>query len=568
MDSNTIDNAIERGFESTKQPRYISPERFFQEIARMSIDALNAPPRLQNGDGRYRDRWMFKFLDEESHLSGILNSVVQIDMNRRWKLTGSERQVRRYANRLANFAGGTKRSWREFISMAAMSYYVTDLGYVAEIEREVTDSEVSPMLSMYSVDPTRCLLTGDWRYPLIYEPVPATASIGLNTYGSNLAAHDPARNNLMPNEFQAWRASDFIHSNAMPSPREEERGLGHSAVGRSLTLAQIMVGMYKYQLEKLDVRPPLGYFVTSIPKKIFDNLQDEQQDAQADMGQYFRGTYAIMGADKDELMRFVALSEMPDELDPTKFTEVLMKGISLNFGYPVQEFYTISGANIAATSSDTRVQTEMATTKGEMAFALSMQEDIQRELPASLMFTYEQRNDAGVKVRAETEKLISETANILYGLGRTPGQPEEEGAAVLTRAQMEYWLAERGVIPREWSADITDVEEANLRRMRREMRDKPQVRFAAAAFPSEPIIEFEYPTNRERIIWESGTDVLKREYYPVAVIARETLLEDEDADITITDADIDALIELSAEWDSALKDYLNAPLVEDEEDAN
>jgi len=227
---------------NSRQDRYKNPQEFFNRVY-MNTDKvyLNLPP--YSNDTRQRDLALAHFIHSEPYLAGVLNSAVQIDINRRWTLTGAKSQVNRFAKRMMNFENG--HGWRSLFQKLSHSFYASDLAYVGEIVR--VGGEDGALDSIIDVDPTRCLLTGDLRTPLKYFP----------KYGSSYL------------EPQEWKSSYFMKDNQLPSYLEEMKGVGYCAVSRCIELAKIMIGVYAFYQEKLDSSPPQGYGYTNIPKDTF-----------------------------------------------------------------------------------------------------------------------------------------------------------------------------------------------------------------------------------------------------------------------------------------------------------
>jgi len=69
---------------------------------------------------------------------------------------------------------------------------------------------------------------------------------------------------------------------------------------------------------------------------------------------------------------------------------------------------------------------------------------------------------------------------------------------------------------------------------------------AAQLFPTEPIIRYHWPSEREVVLWDRASDVLRRQSWPVAVTRQQ---EDDGAvlfaegDVTITEGDVERAIE-------------------------
>jgi len=149
----------------SKQPRFVEDsDNFFGSVIRwVKMADIEAP--AYSSKSKKRDTWLTEFWPREPHLAGVLNSVVAIDKNRGWTLTGPDDQVDRFLPVFRNAEGGM--GWRTYFSKGALSFYSTDLGFVTETAR---DGEYGPLAGIYNVDPTLCEMSGKVDYPLKYKP--------------------------------------------------------------------------------------------------------------------------------------------------------------------------------------------------------------------------------------------------------------------------------------------------------------------------------------------------------------------------------------------------------------
>lgn len=468
----------------SRQPRYHNPQEFFQRILMLTNKiALDVPP--YSNDTRQRDLALAHFIHNEPYLAGVLNSAVQIDINRRWTLTGAKSQVNRYAKRMQRFENDN--GWRALFQKLSHSFYASDLGYVGEIIR--VGGEDGALDSIVSVDPTRCLLTGDLRRPLKYFP----------KYGHSYL------------EPQEWKPNFFMQDNALPSYLEEMKGVGYCAVSRCIELAKIMVGVYSFYQEKLDSAPPLGYAYTTFTKEQFNEaVQDAIIDQENQGNRYFKDALMLYGATPETILQFVGFAETPENFDLEIFTELLMKGYALQFGYSVDEFYTVRAGTFGR-GRETDMQMKQASTKGELEFANSFETRYQKELPTSILFKFEERDDEYSKVKAETDKLIAETISEVYQL-----KLGVEGEPLLDKTQAMELGVRLGLFPSEWTTQIEDAQVNSEKPQdvaKDELMESEEVRMAIQEFPHEPIVQYN-SNGRTQTIWKSGYDAMPR-YYQV-----------------------------------------------------
>lgn len=492
---------VERALSEAKsrQPRFApDPDRFFASVYGWVDSGLDAPP--YQADSRTRDRWLSAFWPREPHLAGVVNSVVGIDKNRNWSLTGGRTSVRRYEAVLrSSLAAPDLGGWRNFFSAQSLSYYTSDLGAVAEIGR---DGEDGPLRTLWHLDPARCRLTGKPEAPLQYD----------NT-------RDP------------WRLGDYFRVPSLPSADETMHGLGFCAVSRCFELAALMVAVYTHQKEKLLARAPKGLLLLQgISESQWVDAMAAREAPLSQREQDYFGGVAVLateGLDKPEA-RLVALSELPDGFDAETFTNLLMYGYALAFGYDATEFWPVQFGALGR-GRETEIQHRKATGKGGHDFISGYQEHLQDLLPESLFFEFEERDAEGELRDAEISAAWADVANAMY----------QAGMGTLDRDEARSILADRGVIPAEWAETADEnawVDAEGLERAR--LLDNARVRRAIERTPDEPIVRYTWPMGRERVLWRSGAEALARRSHPVA---RADVLY-ADGEVTITDADVDRAI--------------------------
>jgi hypothetical protein len=519
--------AVERARElpKSRQPRFATKaESFAGAVMRWvkSAKALEEPDYAANS--MRRDTWLSDFWRLEPHLASVLNSVVMIDQNRGWTLTGGRNQVYRYTNVLHNYHLTPELAgWRPGLGGTALSFYTTDLGGIAEIWRE---GRGGPLRGLVHVDSTRCRLTGSIKTPLRYNP--------------------------LSGRVQNWTMGDYFRVTSMPSIQEKYLGLGFCGVSRCLDLAKIMVAIYEHDQEMVGAKMPKGILLLQgIDEPAWDAAL-EARDAKLDSleRQYFGGVFTLLSPGIDQIdAKLVALSQLPANFDLETFTNLLMYGYAAAFGYDASEFWPVQYGGLGR-GRETEVQHIKATAKGGIAFALTFQEQLQELLPDTLQFDFEQRDDEASLLEAQVAQAWADVAKTLAAADPV------SNVSLLDREQALTMLVDAGVIPAEWTefeeeSQATDTEEARMSRLRQEALSWPTVSRAIAHFPTEPIIRYHWPSGRETVLWEWGLDALKRSVWRGAVLdqvrqdvaAGEVLYRAPDGDFEITQGDVDRAIE-------------------------
>lgn len=529
--TNQLGEMVERAKDdiTSQQPRFhdVDPNDFYISVMDWIIKAEEVePPYAVNS--RRRDNWLSNYWHQEPHLAGVLHSLISIDSNRGWTLTGGRNQVIRYRNIIHNWmaAPGTI-GYRSGVSSAALSFYTTDLGAIIENGR---DGDAGPLRGFFHVDPTQCRLSGNREAPLKYKPVAQKEA--------------------------DWALKDYMRVVSMPSILEKFNGLGYCFESRALDLAKIMVAVYQHDLEQLGAQAPRGLLLLKgIAEKQFNNAMEARKEkAQGEGWKYFAAVAVLatssIGADLDA--KLVALSNLPAGFDIQKWTAMMMYGYALCAGYDPSEFYPVQFGSIGR-GTETEVQHMKATGKGGLNFALSLQEQMQRPdiLPDTLEFGFEQRDDAGALLEASVQQAW---VNV-YKAVRETGAVIADVEGGITRDEFRSLLAEKGIIPREWTEieeeseatdtgeDDEDVSRWNKNRRRDYLMSLPYIYRVIETFPDDAIVRYGWPKDKVSILWErAGTLTDTRVWRMVKRQDEGATLYDEDG-IIITEGDVNRAID-------------------------
>lgn len=452
------------------QPRFskVSPDKFFTSLLRfVNSDIQNEPQRSVNST--IRDSWLRRVWPQEPYLAGVINSVVSIDKNRGWTITGGRNQVKRFVDIIHNrfYFAPDLTGWRMSFGGSALSYYTSDIGSVTELGR---NGEDGPLDSLYFVDPARCTLTGNFDSPLKYRP----ASGG--------------------NE-QVWRSNDYFRVVSLPDTDEATYGLGYCALSRCIELAKIMIGIYQYDNEMLLNRAPRGLLLLKgiTQEQWEDAMQAREARLDGDEKKYYGAVNILASLDPGVELdaQLVALSSLPAEFNQQIFTDLLMYGYSVCFGYDPREFWPVS-AGALGTATETEAQHRKAGGKGGLDFTLGFAERLQEELPNTLQFEFEERDLDGELANATVEQAQADVVTSIYESGL------REGAPLITQQQGQILLAEKGLIDPEWTENqeetvATDTEDDVNRALQNE-----RVQRAIWKYPNEPIVQYSFRVENGR----------------------------------------------------------------------
>lgn len=484
IQAGTIRAAADQNAES-KQPRFL-PDRkflgdFFQRIYGWAKDSIHDMP-LYSRDSIRRDKWLEMVVKKEPYLFGILQSVVAIDKNRGWTLIGGRNQVSRFTKILHSFEAAPDLSgWRNGMSVAAQSYYGADLGCIVEIGRTIQNG---PLAALFTVDPTTCRLTGDIDSPLEY------------TSGTN-------------EDQKNWGPNDYFRIASMPSIRENMNGLGFCAISRSIELAQVLVGVFDHDKEQLGSKAPKGILTIAglTQEQWAEALAEAEDEQKAQESRFFSNILALASDTGTVSANLTSFSNLPGGFDQQKFTEMIICGYALNFGYDPREFWPISAGALGGTGTEIENQHRRATTKGGLDFALGFQEKLQDELPDTLQFDIEQRDVNGDISELDYRQKVVTMINDL----RMKVNPDEP--ANISFEQAQSMLVEYKIIPDEWTSteepvNVTDTDDNADNTLERE-----RVQRAIEKFPDQEIVIYSSKTNKTRTLCTAQRDGSKRHFF-------------------------------------------------------
>lgn len=515
---NAIDRAameVERQTENaSRQPRFTEGAKGFSTFVRFvrSSELENAPEYSVHS--KKRDQWLRGVWKMEPHLAGVVNSVTLIDSNRGWTLTGGRNQVARYLDIFHEADGG--EGWRTFLRKVSQSYWTTDMGGITEIGR---DGVGGPMRGLYHVDSARCELSGDVDFPLTYYPVNGAV--------------------------QQWTPQDFFRVASMPSDDEAMRGLGFCAVSRCFEIVKLLHAVLMHDQEKLLARAPKGLL-------LLQGISEEQWNTSLEMREenlnsmerrYYGGVQILASSGIDQIdAKLVALSQLPDHFDARQFMDLSMYAFALCFGYDPSEFWPVEFGALGR-GKETEVQHAKASGKGGLDFALHIQERLQRELPESLHFEFEQRDDQGELLIASVDKAKLSVVTSIYESGLQQGVP------LITWDEARSLLAAARIIPPEWTAVEEDFEVSDTydiasapRGQREQLLDSLAVQRAMRRFPNEQIVQYTWPSQKMRVIWDPNVERSTKIFHPRAVKRQEGDVLYEGDGVIITEGDVDNAI--------------------------
>lgn len=509
-----------RNGSNSQQPRFneVKPSQFFTSLFRFfNTDIQNEPSHSVNS--RERDVWLSKVWKLEPYMAGVINSVTSIDKNRGWTITGGRNQVRRFSKMLHErfFYAPDLSGWRMSFGGSALSYYTSDLGSVTEIGR---DGQNGPVDSLYFTDPARCTLTGRFDFPLKYDP----------TDGNE----------------QLWAREDYFRIASLPDTAEQLYGLGYCALSRCIELLKIMVGIYQYDNEMLLNKAPRGLLLL---KGITQEQWEEAMTArtaklEGDEKRYYGAVNVLAQVDPGVELeaQLTALSSLPAEFNQQIFTDLLMFGYALCFGYDPREFWPVTGGQLG-TATETEAQHRKAGAKGGLDCTLGFSEQLQEEFPDTVQFEFEERDLDGELANAEVEQAQADVVTSIY-----ESENDKDGP-LISREEGRIMLAERMIIDPEWTENeeetvATDTEDVPTQsdatpspsdeetENTNAALQNERVQRAIWQYPDEPIVQYRFSVENGREKHEYKTLLkptqAKRRFYSFGQMVRRQVGEFDD----------------------------------------
>jgi hypothetical protein len=449
----------------SRQPRFkeVSPNNFFTSLFRFVNTDIHDEPDYGN---RERDAWLRRVWKLEPYLAGVLSSVVSIDKNRGWTITGGRNQVRRFVKMLHErfFFAPDLSGWRMSFGGCAQAYYTADLGVPIELAR--LGARDGPLWELDFMDPSRCYLTGNPELPLRYS--------------------SSGRGNIVP-----FGPDDYFRVVSMPDTDESLFGLGYCAVSRCIELAKIMIGIYQYDNEMLLNRAPRGLLLLKgiTEKQWIDAMTARNAKLDGDEKKYYGAVHVLASLDPGvELQaQLVALSQLPAEFDQQTFTDLLMYGYALAFGYDPREFWPVSSGSLG-TATETEAQHRKAGGKGGLDFCLGFSEKLNEELPDTVNFEFEERDLDGELANAAVEQAQADVIMTLY----------DKGVGIISQEQALIMAADRQLIDPDWTENIEDTTASDTDDDVGRALANERVQRAIWKYPNEPIVQYRFRVKNGR----------------------------------------------------------------------
>lgn len=366
-----------------------------------------------------RDIMLSKVWISEPILAGAVYSMSAKMTALSWKMTGRRNLAMYYARLYSRAAYMGGYGWAGFQSGTSTDFYTVDRGVFWETPREGSPL-TGRIADIGHIDALMCTLTGGTQYPM--------------QYSSNVTG-----------QIRRFKHGEFAHFASMPSPREELLGIGLCAVSRAYKAAKLLIGLHKYDSEKLSNLPPEGVAaVTGLTMEEFkDALFLWQAERKKNNSLTFPQVLWLIGSQPSTNVKidFVGFSQMPEQFDRSTVIEQYVNTLALDFGVDSREFWPISTSTLG-TAAESEIQHMKAKGKGPGEYISSTERLLNHEMEDGVEFAYDTQDIEEDKIAAEVAKGW---VDAYFPLTTAGGATEE----MLTKDQFMRLLADRGVLP-EW----------------------------------------------------------------------------------------------------------------------
>lgn len=376
---------------------------------------------------RARDVWLRDFVEQDGNdlLSGTLSTVTAKIATTGWMLQGPRKTAQMYRRILlqqSEFADG----WSQFIQKVARDYFTQETG--AYIER-VRMGPSGSALGFNHLDSGRMYLTGNPEYPVKYQPT-----------DSSLYNKDEldADGRIKLHRSQVIRLVDS------PSSREELFGIGHCAVSRAITFAQVLADITQYERERLSDLPPAGIlFLNNLTHTQWDDLVESYDTRQEKQGnEIWRDILVAFGMDPALPIQsdFLTFSELPEHFNKRETIEITLYAFALAFRIDPREIYPVSAGLLGSAATEAAITHMKARTKGTGLFLTDLERAFNDGLsiPSSLKFRFDFQDSEEAAEEAERRWRDARFIGELYKMGNAEIEP------IISRNEARLWLIKHG----------------------------------------------------------------------------------------------------------------------------
>lgn len=340
-----------------------------------------------------RDAKLREFWKEGDHLSGAIYNMTSKMTAIPFKIVPDNPSNRthveqaKFMEEVLLYGSEYGEGWQSFYNKLIEDLLTQDNGCFAEIigrGRKDGPIEGAPV-SVAHLDASKCQRTGDSEWPIIYTD------------------YDGKRRKI--------HYTRVLFGSQMPSPKQDMFGVGFCAVSRCINVAQTLMDILIYKMEKLGSRPHRGILVTGgglDPDEVADAFGQAEvaMDTQG-LSRYAKmvviGSVSLPDARLDK----IELSSLPEGFNEETSITYGMATIALALGVDARELFPAMGAG--ATRADALLQHIKQRGKGPGQIIGFIEQLFNfKFLPPHLKFQFDQQDDAEDRQSADIAQVRSQ----------------------------------------------------------------------------------------------------------------------------------------------------------------
>lgn len=397
---------------------------------------------------RGRDQWLADFVKQEGNdlLAGAVSTVAAKIGSTSWYVEGPLELATLVRHMLLYWSDGA-RGWDSLILKWCQSYLVRDSGGTIELLRASARDLDGPALGYRHLDESKCVLSGDDEYPLVYHHRKGTIKV---------------------HRSQVARIVD------MPNPEVKYKGSGWCSTSRAITTALTLMDIVRYKRERLSDLPAAGLLIlNNLGPAQWKDITERYDTRQVNQGNtVWRDVMTVLGVDPayPTSAEFVNFAELPEHFNEKEAVEIVVYSFALAFREDPREFWPVSAGPLG-TGTEAELQARKARGKGEGIIYVAIERQLNRPdcLPPNVTFHFDFQDDEEDELQATIRNLKTQwirrlweaSPNRQFGVpsagvepgeqGKRPPAPEgeEEGASegIISTEQAQQLLVWENVIP-------------------------------------------------------------------------------------------------------------------------
>lgn len=394
--------------------RVVSSQYFYDFIESFAKRGKEFPKR---GTHEY-DRKLDELWKKEPILAGTVYGMVAKAQSKPWQIEGGRNNSRKSARMLANAKFSYwKAGWWGFAGMSALDFYTTRLGTMWGMLRR-DNAQFGQLIGLEHIDSLSCYLTGSVTKPVRYE----SAETGQTIFFKN---------------------GEILNITSLGLSREKELGAGFCAVERALQAARVLVLLLDYDEEKLLNLPPEGIASVSglTQDEFLDAIAMWQEARKGDGSLTFPQVLWLLSQQPGQNVNVdvASFSNLPEQFNRESVVNAYVNTLANAFGVSASDIWFMGGGPFG-TGKEAELQHVLAKGKGEGEWFSVTTEEINKELPEDVVFTYNTQDIGEDLIAAQTAQAWITALQPLF---------EQSETLQIDGADWKRLFVSKGVLP-EW----------------------------------------------------------------------------------------------------------------------